>query len=76
MIQRFSSGYKIFVNNMQRAQQGGISLACKDKHVPFKVEEVSECHPNVITLKLVTMKERWYVRVYLPPSDLATLAHV
>ena len=49
----------------------------REGHTSFEVEDAKVVHPNVMTFKLETGGQSYYVvGAYLPPGDLEALEHV
>ncbi len=75
---RNSSGYKIMATDALSlsVHQGGIALVWREDEV-YEMEEVKFSGPHAISFQPRTGVDRYFVMgVYIPPSDLDTLAHV
>jgi hypothetical protein len=51
-------------------KQGGIALVWKEDHSSFEVEVACVVTPNLLTFRLVTGYERFYLMgIYIPPNE-------
>jgi hypothetical protein len=65
-----TSGYKVLLTKAPSKHQGGIALLWQPEHAGFEVEATKIMTPNLITFRLVTGDERYYVMgMYIPPND-------
>ena len=71
---RSSSGYRIVASNAPSAHQGGIALVWQE-HQAYELEEYKFYGGNVMTFRLITEAENYYIiGCYIPPGCNETLA--
>ena len=65
---RSSSGYRIVASNAPSAHQGGIALVWQE-HQAYELEEYKFYGGNVMTFRLITEAENYYIiGCYIPPG--------